>query len=251
MTVYELRSMSAGEILDGALAIYRHQFWSFVTIAVVCEGIPTILNAYVQLGGGWIVHPWLGFLSFVLAALGSLLAAGAIVRAIAAAYLGDVLAPGDALRFALGKIWPLLVAGTAAYLLIVLGALAFLVPGIILACGYSLTAQVVVLEDLPGATDALPRSWHLTKGYKWKALGLGIVVFLLFFLPAMAAGLLVALVPAGQVAIDVVSQLLQMVLYPVFAAVFTLFYYDLRVRKEAFDVELLGQQLGLSETQGW
>jgi len=41
------------------------------------------------------------------------------------------------------------------------------------------------------------------------------------------------------------------VLYPVFAAVFTLFYYDLRVRKEAFDVELLGQQLGLSETPGW
>jgi hypothetical protein len=250
MAVYELRSMSAGEILDGALAIYRHQFWTFITIAVACEGVPTILNAYVQLGGGWITHPWLGLAGIMLAGFGSLLAAGAIVRAIAAAYLGEVLPAGDALRFALGKIWPLFVAGTAAYLLIMLGVLALVVPGVILACGYSVVAQVVVLEDLPGGTDALPRSWQLTKGYRWKALGLGVVVILIFFLPAMAAGFLVVLLPAGELMIDIVSQLLQMVLYPVFAAVFTLFYYDLRVRKEAFDVELLGQQLGLSETAG-
>jgi hypothetical protein len=30
--------------------------------------------------------------------------------------------------------------------------------------------------------------------------------------------------------------------------VLTLFYYDLRVRKEALDLELLGQQIGMSQT---
>src|SRR5439155_1399450 len=31
-----------------------------------------------------------------------------------------------------------------------------------------------------------------------------------------------------------------------FSCVFTLFYYDLRVRKEAFDLELLSQHLGIA-----
>jgi hypothetical protein len=243
--------MSIGEILDGALAIYRHHFWTFVTIAVVCEGVPTILNAYVLLGGGWIAHPMMGLLGFVLAAFGGFLAAGAIVRAIASAYMGQQLPAADALRFALGRIWPLFVAGTSAYLLIVLGAIALFVPGIILACGYSVVAQVVILEDLPGATDALPRSWRLTKGYKGKAFGLGLVVLLLFMLPMMVAGFLVVFVPASEVAVNIASELFQMLVYPVFAAVFTLFYYDLRVRKEAFDVEVLGQQLGLTEPAAW
>ncbi|KPK04932.1 MAG: hypothetical protein AMS20_07775 [Gemmatimonas sp. SG8_28] len=251
MATYELRSLSLGEILDGAFAIYRHQFWTFVTIAIACEGIPTLVNAYVLMGGGWMMHPILGLVGFVLALFGSFLAAGAIVRAIGAAYLGRQLPAGDALRFALGRIWPLFVAGTSAYLLIGLGAIALLVPGVILACGYSVIAQVVMLEDLPGGTDALPRSWQLTKGYKGKALGLGIVIMLLFLLPALVAGFLIVLFPVSEVVINIAGELFQMLVYPVFAAAFTLFYYDLRVRKEAFDVELLGHQLGLSDSATW
>jgi hypothetical protein len=237
MATYELRSLSLGEILDGAFAIYRHQFWTFVTIAIACEGIPTLVNAYVLMGGGWMMHPILGLVGFV--------------RAIGAAYLGRQLPAGDALRFALGRIWPLFVAGTSAYLLIGLGAIALLVPGVILACGYSVIAQVVMLEDLPGGTDALPRSWQLTKGYKGKALGLGIVIMLLFLLPALVAGFLIVLFPVSEVVINIAGELFQMLVYPVFAAAFTLFYYDLRVRKEAFDVELLGHQLGLSDSATW
>lgn len=251
MATYELRSLSLGEILDGALAIYRHQFWTFVTIAVACEGVPTILNAYVLLGGGWITHPILALIGFVLAVFGSFLAAGAIVRAIGAAYLGRQLPPGDALRFALGRIWPLFVAGTSAYLLIGLGAIALFVPGVILACGYSVVAQVVMLEDVPRGTEALPRSWHLTKGYKGKAFALGLVIILIFLLPAMVASFLVVLFPVSEIAINIASELFQMLVYPVFAAAFTLFYYDLRVRKEAFDLELLGQQLGLTDSATW
>ncbi|MBE0594721.1 MAG: hypothetical protein IH616_20215, partial [Gemmatimonadales bacterium] len=69
--------------------------------------------------------------------------------------------------------------------------------------------------------------------------------------PMMVAGFLVVFVPASEVAVNIASELFQMLVYPVFAAVFTLFYYDLRVRKEAFDVEVLGQQLGLTEPAAW
>jgi hypothetical protein len=35
-------------------------------------------------------------------------------------------------------------------------------------------------------------------------------------------------------------------LYPFTSCVFTLFYYDLRVRKEAFDLEVLSKSLGIA-----
>jgi hypothetical protein len=34
-------------------------------------------------------------------------------------------------------------------------------------------------------------------------------------------------------------------IYPVVSCAFTLFYYDLRVRKEAFDLDHLSRQIGL------
>jgi hypothetical protein len=43
----------------------------------------------------------------------------------------------------------------------------------------------------------------------------------------------------------VVFALLYLFYYPFSSCVFTLFYYDLRVRKEAFDLEMLSQQIGI------
>ena len=41
------------------------------------------------------------------------------------------------------------------------------------------------------------------------------------------------------------SAFVSLFVYPVISCVFTLFYYDLRVRKEGFDLEILAKQLGL------
>ena len=46
--------------------------------------------------------------------------------------------------------------------------------------------------------------------------------------------------PNGQL-----GYVLPLILTPVLAAVITLMYYDLRVRREAFDLQVLGQQLGI------
>ena len=37
-----------------------------------------------------------------------------------------------------------------------------------------------------------------------------------------------------------------LLIYPLISCVFTLFYYDLRVRKEGFDLEMLSHQLELA-----
>ncbi len=246
MATYQLRRMSIGEILDGALAVYRVFFGPLVAIAIVCEGVPAILNTYITLGGGAIEYPVLWLASFVLSGLGGLVAAAATVWVISEAYLGREPTVGDALSYALGKMVPLFIAGLAKYLLISFGLLLFFIPGIVVACGYAVVAQVVVLEDLPMATDALGRSWSLTKGHKRRALVLGFVVFALIWLPFIIAGGLAFFVPLLENVFTVGGQLLQLVIYPVVACAFTLFYYDLRVRKEAFDLEHLSRQIGLT-----
>jgi hypothetical protein len=52
-----------------------------------------------------------------------------------------------------------------------------------------------------------------------------------------------AVVPSAQTVILSAAAVLQLVLTPLMVVGFTLYYYDLRIRKEAFDLELLGSQL--------
>lgn len=245
MATYQLRPMSLGEILDGALAIYRRYFATLVSIAIVCEGIPAVMNTYVLLGGGMFEHPVMWLLAFVFSGIGGLIAAAATVWVISEAYLGRDPAMGDALSYAVGKLMPLFVAGLVKYLLVVIALIFFIVPGIVVACGMAVVAQAVVLEDLPSGTDAIGRSWYLTKGYKGKALGIGFVVFALILLPLFITGALAVFMPGLDTTFRVGGLLLQLLIYPVVSCAFTLFYYDLRVRKEAFDLDHLGRQIGL------
>ena len=73
------------------------------------------------------------------------------------------------------------------------------------------------------------------------------MILLLFvqLIPSMAAGALAALLPAFDAHIQIGVSLMQLVLFPLLPVAFTLAYYDLRVRKEAFDLEFLSTQIGM------
>ena len=160
--------------------------------------------------------------------------------------LGADVAIEPALRTALRAFVPLFVVGLARVLLVVVAALFFLIPGVIVACGYVVAEQVIMLERPDRAVNALPRSWSLTKGFKGKVFR--VVLLLLVFLqllPATAAGVLGAMMPTLETYVQVGSSLVQLVLFPLMPISFTLLYYDLRVRKEAFDLVFMCSQLGI------
>ena len=258
MATVQLRPLSFGEILDASFSVYRRIFGTLVAIAIVCQGIPSVLEIYLNMAGGVIYNPVLWLITLILGAVAALFSFGASLRAISEAYLGGQPTVGGALRYALRKAWRLFVSGVAAYLLILLASLLFLIPGVIVAAGYTVVPQVAVLEELRASTDALGRSWRLTKGFKWRAFGLIIVSFVIVYAPIFAiwiiGGAIVgfggALDETGagggsaMVIISVVASLAWLALYPILNCVFTLFYYDLRVRKEGFDLEHLSQLLG-------
>ena len=243
MTSLDLRPMSVGEILDGGFSLYRNHFSALIGISIVCLGLPTLLSVYTEIGGGMIAHPGLSLFSTLLFGIGWLPCSAATVWAVSEVYLGRDPVLGPALRYGVRRIGRLMIVGLASYILVFFATLLLVIPGIIVACGYSVAVQVVVLEELRASTDALGRSWALTKGFKGKAFQLAVTLGILYMLPAFAVGAIGVLVPGGETAMSVIAQFVSFLLTPWFACVFTLFYYDLRIRHEGFDLQVLSQTL--------
>jgi hypothetical protein len=141
-------------------------------------------------------------------------------------------------------------AGVTAVLLVVAVGAAGAWLVVFVLCGYGVTTPVVVLEELGSSFDAFSRSWDLTRSFKLKVLGLAIVAVLLFnalpswvlqALSAAARGTL----PPLSIALAALATVVPVLLTPALAAVITLMYYDLRVRREAFDLQMLSRQLGI------
>jgi len=248
VAAFELRPLKTGEILDGAITLMRRQFGVLFGIAVVCEGLPAVLDIYIDLTGGSTAQPGLALLERLLSLFGTMLVTGATVSAVSEAYLGRTPRLGDSLRYGLSKLNFIFSASIVSGFLAVLATIALVIPGIVVFCGYSVVAQVAALEPLKSGTGALRRSWMLTKGFKAKAFLLWIVAIVLIVALALAGGLVGGLAAAVSPALEPVSTvllaLLLLLYYPLLTCVFTLFYYDLRVRKEAFDLEMLAEQLG-------
>ena len=60
-----------------------------------------------------------------------------------------------------------LVAGLLVSLAIGIGTLLLIVPGIIMACGLSMTFFIMVDDPNISGTDALQQSWNMMRGQKW------------------------------------------------------------------------------------
>jgi hypothetical protein len=238
-----LQQMTVGEILDGTFSLYRRRFGLLFAIALVTQLPGHALQLYLSLRGSLLDAPLLFGVTIIVAWVGALLALGATLKAVSELYLERAVTVGEALGFALGRFWSLLAAGFAKTLLGGLALLLLMVPGIIVFCGYAVVEQVVTLERPPRATDALSRSWELTREHRNRAFGLFLVIVAINLVPQFLAGMAIALSPGTQAVLLTASSLLQLVLTPLYAIAFTLFYYDLRIRKEAFDLELLSSQL--------
>ncbi len=240
----DIRPMNFGEILDGALMIYRRHFGLFLKLALAALSVPVLLFVYFGLRAvsEVMVNPVRTLLFLfpvgILYYIATLVLTAGTIRIISDSYLGRAPRLQDALALGVGV------------LLIVTFVCVALWFTIFVACGYGVTTPVVVLEELSSSFDAFSRSWDLTRNFKLKVLGLAVVTVLLCnVLPSQVlqaiANAVMRTAPAAGIVLTVLAVILPLILAPVIAAVITLMYYDLRVRREAFDLQVLGQRLGI------
>jgi uncharacterized membrane protein len=141
------------------------------------------------------------------------------------------------------------------------GLFLFIIPGIILGCRFALAVPVSMLED-SGAIRSMERSMQLTKGHTGEIfvillllIVLTYVAVLLFQFPFVFVALAAA--KAHQTLsflmlflMSLASFLSEVLVWPVGTIALSLMYYNLRVRKEAFDIQHLMTTLGTSSTLG-
>ncbi len=120
----DIRPMNFGEILDGALMIYRRHFGLFLQVALVALSLPVVLLVYfgARFVGGFTTRtPDLGALLplvpvVILYYLASLVLTAGTVRIISDSYLGRTPRLRDALALGFSKIWALAAVGLGKYL---------------------------------------------------------------------------------------------------------------------------------------
>ena len=123
-------------------------------------------------------------------------------------------------------------------------------PGIFIACRLFVSVPVMLTESR-GPRDAMSRSWNLTQG----AAGRSFVIFLLYLVIVFALALLLVS-PFTALAIfaglknpetmrfwtflaDLGNRVSSTLVSPFLLIASAVFYFDLRVRKEGFDLQFM------------
>jgi hypothetical protein len=179
----------------------------------------------------------IGFVTMVIAI------AVVLVLVVLALIFGGAMAGinNDALNVIL--IIGMVILFIAGYLLLIVLMLA---PGVYFSARWIAAGPSLLIEQL-GPIDALQRSWNLTKEQVWRSILYLILLSLFSFLVigvplAVSQQIAMLLMPSQVAAIliisTVASYLLNLLYQPFYATGVVMFYYDLRVRNEAYDVAL-------------
>ena len=244
-----LRPLSLGEILDVSFSLFRNAFVPLIGIAVVTSGVGQIMSLYIEASGGPLENPFFWFVTMVLSLLLGTIGVGATTFIISERYLGRSLPAGAAFGRAVPYFGRILVVSILAGLAIMVGAVFFIVPGLIIASGMLLAVPALMLEGLPSGTRALSRSWELTRGLRAKGFITVCVAVFLLAVPTMAIGFLAAMFSGPSepgetpLALAAAAVVLSTIISPYVYVVITVLYYDARVRKEAFDLEMLAAEM--------
>lgn len=262
----QLRPLSVGESLSTAMDLYRRtavSLWT-ITAAVIIpiEILVTIVRRVTLPGdvflhdgtlytfssgrstGGGVALLVVGILNLV----GVLLATGAVFHLLLDARLGRPHDVGESFAYASHRLLSLLWLAVVVCVMLVIGFILIFLPGIWLLVATSVAIPVLMLEGTKGFRAAF-RSLHLVSGRWWATFGTLLVAFILYFgaifvLSAIGSALAsgTANVTLYEVIIGVVTAVGYILVAPFWAAVVSVIYIDLRVRKEGLDHGTLAQR---------
>ena len=253
-----LRPLSTGELLDRTFSLYRSHFGLFVGIfalpylvvlafrlvgLVFQSQTPQISNILMNL-------VWsMGALFLIL--IVSAASQAAAVVAVSNLHLDRPASVMDSFSTVKGEIPGVIGVSLLVGMASGVAFFAFIVPGVLLLIMWSLAVPAKVLEHR-SATDSMSRSMELTKGSRGRIFVIGLLIFVLSIgvswllqwpiliaagfsmktgIQRMAIGWQVAALVADFVSRSLVGALGTIAL--------SLVYYDQRVRKEAFDLQLM------------
>jgi hypothetical protein len=268
-----MRPLNLGETLDASIKIVRSRWRTLATVMLVIALPIQLANIIIiklttdvyQIGtsfsstadtattysdeGAYVAGQTV---MIALSILGYLLGIVACYRAVADTYLGRETSARESLRYASNRLGATLWLTVVLVLGLLAGFLALFLPGIWLYIAWSVVYPVMLVEGT-GGFAALTRSFKLVQTRWWATAGRMAVTYILVGVVTVVAALLF-LAPTewliddtsfGALILEHTANLVVSLLTtPFVAAVTTLVYFDLRVRKEGLDLAELAEDMG-------
>jgi len=252
-----LHPMGVGETLDAAFKLYRSAWKIFVGAAAIILVPLNFIQAFLtrsNLGAVFNVNEpratpsdsVLGataiFFIVTLLLVNPFLTA-LYARATSELYLGTKPELNDALRFARSKIGSILLISILTGLAVFGGFILLVIPGIIFFVRFAFANAAMVVEDERGR-EAMGRSWRLAKGHFWRLFGTLFLITIITTFVTGAIGLPLSLAanaigPSGWPLAAIGSSVASVIARPLVVIVVVVLYFDLRIRKEGFDITLM------------
>jgi hypothetical protein len=273
MSTLDLRPLSIGELLDRTFSLYRRNFALFVGISAIPQlfvlamqlaqlalmpsrtvVVPPPSMEFQAASPSFQIASVAGIVLLVVVGLivylaSYLFAQGATVYAVSELYLGRATTIGQSLSRVRGELGSLLGVIILNGLVTGISFLLLIIPGIYMACRLCVCIPAALLEHL-GPRESLERSFGLTKDNAGRAF-----LILLLYVVILYAALFLFDIPFGigvqsaahdPAMLRVWTALMQVgnfiatvLVTPIFTIATSIFYFDLRVRKEAFDLQMM------------
>ena len=267
-----LQPMSFVDILDGIFILYRNHFRLFLGIVAVYIAIGfglDLISVFAMTGGS----PVTIIVIAVFTALGSFIVSFLVVAGLAYAsallYLARDITVQNALQQAWRRFFTLL--GSSILWGLVVSGLFITIIGIPFAIYFSVRWGLYTLPVLfegTTARNALRRSTELVRGTWWRVFGImlavSVIAFMISFILDVSFGFLLTLIGVAEIEAATPWDMLRRLFIPMpnevgwfayairrFVSVTiaglampigiigsALLYFDLRIRKEAFDIEM-------------
>ncbi len=243
---YDLRAMGVGAILDRALRLYIRNFGILLAISLVFSVPMAAFYLLIDSAAGpdrleQTMITIFGGMAYSLVAIAFL--QGALMQAVSDIYLGIPASMGRSLRLAGSRALPLLV-GTFLYTaMTAIGFMACFLPGIFLTGALFAVVPIVVLERR-GPIDAIARAWDLSSGMRLRAFAAVFFAQVQTALSAYAVAIPAGMMEVSPLHTQAATHIVVALVQPYAAIVLILLYYDFRVRREAFDLQVLAVEMG-------
>ena len=216
--------LDIGGVFEATTEIYKKCFGTVWIVALILL-VPTAIIVALLGNGG----------------LGGLL--GTLIQLVVTAWLlGSIIrivqdveqdgqvdwSVGDILGSVTGKLVGIILLQIVVSILVFIGFIFFVIPGVILALMWAVSLPSLVVED-KGVFESMSRSSELTKHNRMRILGVVLVVLVIYIVIAIVAALLTAAVPIlGIIALIVIGVLA----YPYVAIISAVLFYRLRELKD-------------------
>jgi hypothetical protein len=251
---------SLGEILSAAFDIYKANASQLILIVAIVVVPLSFVGAFFSgvvfaperlevmsgevAGLDYADRSWgaillVGAIGALIGVVTSAVLQAATVRAAAQASIGDPVDVEASYRYGFRRLWSVILVSLLVGLIVAVGFILLIIPGIIFLVLLSVSIPVLVVEGRRG-TDAMSRSWNLVKGHFWHVLGVILVAALIV---GIVSGLIGAIGGDAWVARWIFTAIAQIVTAPFAALVSVLLYLDLRARSEALTSERLRGEL--------